>query len=99
MKCLGCGKEKAVNVAPYGWLPGKKCQTKSKKYNIGETIEVSTSEIKESRKEYSKDILQPRRGDTVSKEYIKAYGTKNFTREEIRGAKNVWTENSFYKEE
>lgn len=66
------------------------------KFNVAPTIELTTNEIKESRKEYADDILQSRRGSTASLEYIKKYGTKGFTKEELKGARNVWTENQPY---
>lgn len=97
--CLNCGIGQAQRIEPFGMLPCKQCILNQRQYSVKEAIEITTSEIKESRKEYSKDILQRMRGDTPSKEYIKAYGTKGFSREELKRAKNVWTENKFYKDD
>jgi hypothetical protein len=49
--------------------------------------------IVQQRKKYGKELLQPRRGDTVSKEFCDAYpkqARKMFKPEEIRNAKEVW---------
>lgn len=96
MKCLNCLKKPAQRIEPYGYLFCKSCQKKQRAYKVKETIEVTTTEIRESRKEYAPDILQRYRGDTPSLEYIKQYGTKGFSREEVKQARNVWTEDKFY---
>lgn len=96
MKCLNCGKGQAIKKDPYGYLPCIKCQKKALQYKVGETIEITTSTIKESRKEYAADILQRKRGDTPSLEYIQKYGTKGFTKEEVKNARNVW--GSYYQD-
>jgi hypothetical protein len=49
--------------------------------------------IKEDRKKFSKDILQPYRAGEASREFIEAYperAKKTFTKKELRNAKNVW---------
>ena len=87
--CLSCGKRKANLVPPYGYLPCKVCVARQKKYRVRETIENTTDSIKEDRQKYRADIYQRYMGDTVSLEYIKKYGTKGFTPEEVKKAKNV----------
>lgn len=97
MLCLNCGKRKARKDPAYGWLPCLKCTKEQRKVSIRETIELTTNEIKEERERYHDDILQRYRGSTPSLEYIKKYGEKGFTKEEVKSAKNVWNENRYYK--
>lgn len=97
MKCLNCGKGKARNVPPYGYLPCTTCTRKNRNIQINPAVELTTNEIKTSRKQYAADIVQRYRGATPSLEYIKRYGTRGFTPEEIKEAKNVWSENSYYE--
>ncbi len=96
MNCPNCQQKPARKIEPYGYMPCKQCSDKYKKERVSAAIELTTSDIKESRKEYSKDIIQRYRGDTPSLEYIKQYGSKGFTKADIKRAKNVWTENNFY---
>ena len=58
-------------------------------------IEITTEDIRIGRKEFKPDIYQRYRGDTASLEYINTYGTKGFTREEVKRARNV-NEEEFY---
>ncbi len=67
---------------------------------------MTSGEIKESRKIFKKDIVQPFRDKQLSKEYVKAYPEKvkqmikegNITEEEVKKAKPVW-DLDYYKEE
>ncbi len=95
-KCLNCGKRPAQRLEPYGWTYCKTCLDKQSKYEVKETIEIVTQDIKESRKQYATDIQQRYKGNTASLEYIKAYGPKGFTREELKNARNV--NEGFYKD-
>lgn len=99
MICLSCNKNKARNVAPYGYLPCKSCTKRQASYQVGETVELVTEDIREDRKRFSADITQRYRGTIPSLEYIKKYGTKGFNKEEIRQAKNVWKEDSYYSDD
>jgi len=96
MKCLNCGVGEARKVEPFGYLPCAACVKSQSKYKVKETIEVTTDEIKEARVEFADDTLQRYRGSTASLEFIKKYGTKGFTEEEIREARNV--EEGFYQD-
>lgn len=62
---------------------------------------MTTKEIKESRVQYAKEIIQPFREGVVSKEYLEAYGDKGIkaTKQEIKNAKYVWhgIEGNYYK--
>lgn len=51
--------------------------------------------IKADRKQFARDLLQPRREGEPSREFIEAYPTQSarmFSKEEIRKAKPVWTD-------
>lgn len=101
MICLNCNKRKAIKQNIVGYTYCKVCINKQRQYgSLGETIEMTTPEIKEERKQYQSEILQPFRSGQVSKEYIKAYGAKGIeaTPQEIKNAKNVWN-HGYYKEE
>lgn len=94
--CLNCGKHPAQKVEPYGYTYCKTCVKAQKKFRVAETIELAPESMREERVKYKADILQRYRGNTPSLEYIKKYGTKGFTKEEVKQAKNVWTENDPY---
>lgn len=87
MKCLSCNKRKAQVVSPYGALPCKTCQNRQKNFKSNEAIEITTSEIREERKEYAADIEQRYEGGTPNLNYINKYGTKGFTPSEIKAAR------------
>ena len=95
--CINCSKNEAQKVEPYGYIFCKPCIARQKKYKVGEAIELTTDEIREDRKKYSTDIVQRYRGDTANKKYIKKYGTKGFTEEQVKNAKDVYPD--YYKDE
>lgn len=108
MKCLICQKRNAVKVEPWGYLSCLVCRKKMQgivKPKI--TGEVTTDQIKEDRKIFKKDITQPWRDSHLSKEFVEAYPDKvkqmlkekTATEEEVRNAKNLWTEEEYYKRE
>jgi len=96
MLCLNCNKNKARKDPVFGWLPCLKCTKRQRALSIKDTIEITTDEIKQDREKYADDILQRQRGSTPSLEYIKKYGAEGFTKEEVKAARNVWTENNYY---
>ena len=58
-------------------------------------IDWRPDSMKEEGAKYAKDTLQPRRGGDPSLEYIQAYpeqAKKEFTPQEIKGAKPVWSD-------
>lgn len=108
MKCLICQKRKAVKVDPFGYLPCKVCQKRQRKIVKPRiTAEITTNAIKEDRKIYETDITQPWRNGSLSKEFVQAYPDKvkqmikegTTTKEEVKRAKPVWGEDSYYKKE
>jgi len=108
MKCLLCQKNNAVKVEPYGWMPCKSCQKKHKDIGKPKTpVEMTSQEIKEGRKIYEDDIVQPFHDGQLSKEYTKLHPERiqtmikegNVTPEEVKTAKNVWDGNNYYKKE
>lgn len=94
--CLGCGIRKARRVEPYGYLFCLKCTKRQKTFNAGETIEITTSDIKEDRKKYENDIQQRYEGDTANLNYINKYGTKGYTPQELEKAKAAHT--TYYRD-
>lgn len=88
IKCLNCGKEKALFKVPFGYLPGKRCQKRAKANQPKETIELVSEDIKIDRKQFAKDIEQRYTGDKANLAYIKQYGTNGFTVEEVKEARN-----------
>lgn len=100
MKCLNCGKSEAIKDTWLGYIPCIKCASKTKVIPKV-TDEVTTDEIKRQRKEFDGDIEQPFRGDTLNKRYLKRYGTKGIkaTKEDIKNAKDVFSEAHYYKDE
>lgn len=95
ISCPVCQKEPALKDSYFGVLPGKKCRERQKDYSLpNNPVEITTQSIKDSRKEYAKSIVQPFRGDELSKEYLDAYGTKGIsvTDKQVKKAKNVWPE-------
>ncbi len=98
--CLNCNTNQAIKIEPYGYTYCADCQDKQRQYKLpNQAIELTTSDIKDSRKEFQKDILQRWRGDTPSLEYIKEYGGKGFSREELKKARNVNEENFYVNKE
>ena len=104
-KCLNCNKNKAQQVQIVGWTYCKSCIKKQRALpKLGETIELTTSEMKEERKVYQQEILQPFRAGQLSREYAKQNpeSIKKMIREgnttvaEVKNSKNVWTENDYY---
>ena len=102
MLCSNCKTNKAEQNSIYGVLPCKSCRNKQSKLQQPKAqVEFTTDNIKEDRKAYSEDIIQPYKGDTLSKEYLDKYGTKgigNVTKEKIEAAEYVWSDLKYYKD-
>jgi len=105
-KCLICKKRRSVKIDPFGFLPCEVCRKRQKEIAKPKvSIEVTTAEIKEDRKKYADTIVQPFRQGQLAKEFVEAYPDrvkemvkeKNITQEEVKNAKPVWTEESYYK--
>ena len=75
-----------------------KCKEKHTNLKHRGVLEFTTDEIKEGRKQYHKELLQPFREGEVSKEYLDAYPKAKegmikdgvITEKQARKAKNVW---------
>jgi hypothetical protein len=107
-RCLSCNIRSAIKVEPFGYLYCKVCQKKYRKLDKPkQTIEVVTDAIKEDRKIFKKDITQPFRQGELSKEFVEANPEQvkkmveegHVTKEEIKNAKNVWTESEYYRKD
>ena len=86
--CDGCGKKHE----DHHWLfsdHGNFCHL----HFIPTTHEWVPQRIKDERKQFRKDMLQPFRGDTLSSEFCKAYpkiAEKNYGKEAVKKSKEVW---------
>jgi hypothetical protein len=101
MRCLVCNKGEAIKHYAFGYLPCKECQERHRSYGKpNKQIEFTTADIKDQRKAYSKDIVQPFRKGDLSKEYIEQYGTKGIkvNSKEVKKARKVWQDTNYYKD-
>jgi hypothetical protein len=96
--CIICLKNPAIKHPTLGWLSCMSCRSSSKKLTM--PVEFTLDSVKQSRKEYAKDILQSSRDGVLSKERLEAYGTKGLkvTEEQIKNARYVWDDIKPYKE-
>lgn len=75
MKCSKCQKNQAIEDPEYGVLPCMPCQDKELGFKKPKHYpEFTTLSIKEGRREYMADALQPFRDGVLSKEYVETYG-------------------------
>jgi hypothetical protein len=101
--CPVCHKEEAINDEYYGVLPCFACmerQAKSKRAN--RQAEFVGEDIKQQRKAYKEDILPAHRKGHLDKGFVEKYGTRKakeqgFSEKEIKNAKYVWNDESYYK--
>jgi hypothetical protein len=107
MKCLLCGKRESINIQPYGLMPCLDCQKRQRNLTKPkQAIEVTTSQIKEDRKIFKTDIVQPFRDSNLSKEFVEAYPDKvkqmvkegHVTEREVKESRPVW-DLEYYKKE
>jgi ribosome-binding protein aMBF1 (putative translation factor) len=99
MICLICGKGNSINIQPYGLMPCLDCQKRQRNLTKPkQAIEVTTSQIKEDRKIFKSDIVQPFRDSNLSREFVEAYPDKvkqmvtegHITEREVKESKAVW---------
>lgn len=95
--CPTCQKRPGVQDPNYGLTSCLECRSGK----LFTSAEIIPERIREDRKAHKDDMIQPFNRGHLSKEYITKYGTKNIkvTDREVKNAKNVWTENSYYKDE
>ena len=100
--CPVCHRHAAVIDTTFGVLPCQDCQLKRLGNSLpNHQVEFTTADIKDQRKKYAKDIIQPWRGGELSAEYVEAYGTKGIDiAPEVakKKAKRVWRDQNFYNE-
>ena len=98
MLCLKCNFNPATSHPLYGWLLCEMCRTTAKKLVL--PTEFVPESVKQSRKEYAKDIIQSSRDGVLSRERLDAYGTKGLkvTPQQIKDAKYVWNDIKPYSE-
>lgn len=90
MKCPNCQKRKAIKDSTYGFIECIKCQQRGDNPRLG--MEFVPDRIKQDRNENYTSTIQAYRGNTLSKEYLEAYGTKFIkpSKQDIKNAKYVW---------
>lgn len=88
--CPTCNKNKSITDPVYGITECQQCRNKGTRPK--RPVEFTSDSIREGRREYYNDVIQPYRGDTLSKEYLEVYGTKGIdpTPEEVKNAKFCW---------
>ena len=94
--CYNCGEEKEHRNWRYKSIEDEHGVVKDV-YICGDHFKPTKAEflperVREDRRVYAKDLIQPFRDNTLSKEYVDTYGTSNLdvTDKEVRNAKNVW---------
>lgn len=94
--CTVCKKNESRFDETLGYLPCEECKNRRLGIKTPESVEFTSEQIKEDRKIYSRDILQPFRDGVVSKEYLETYGTKGIQVDEEDVKKAVPTTDSYY---
>ena len=96
MLCPVCHNVEAKKHPTIGVLPCANCQQRQNS-KLKDPVEFTSEEIKEQRKQFRDEIIQPFRSNEPSKEYIDKYGYKSIglTKEQADKAKNVW-DNDYY---
>src|SRR3990167_4671699 len=89
-KCPNCLKRKAIIDEVLGVTFCKVCRQERDKPHYER--EWTSENIKESRREFKKDIIAPFRGGVFSDEYYQEYGTSGVkvTEEQIKNKRKVW---------
>lgn len=100
MLCLSCNHNEA-RQSQFGVLPCQECTDRMRsKTHKTRPFEFTTDSIREERRRFAKDIIQPFRAGELSKEYVDTWGANrlNVTPEEVKKAKNVWSGDLTYYE-
>ena len=90
MKCSRCQVNEAIFVEGLG---NTECESCKKIHFVPKRgPEFTTESVKDQRRGYRKDILQPWHDGALSKEYLKEYGTQgvNASDQEIKNAKETY---------
>jgi hypothetical protein len=95
-KCPVCKHETATVDPSLGILPCLACQTRRRGLGVNRAVEFTSEAIKEDRKKFAGDILQPFRAGELSKEYIEHFGTKGISVSKDEVKKAVPTTDSYY---
>jgi len=93
VKCLNCGKRPAVKDKTLGYLHCTVCQKQEENFDKPKLgVEFTTESIKDQRREYKRDILQPFRDGVLSQEYLDEYGTQGIevNKDQIKNAKYTY---------
>lgn len=98
--CLKCNSNQAPTHPTLGYLLCASCSTDTVNITTHLPYEFVPDSLKQSRKEYAKDILQSSRDGVLSQERLDAYGTRGLkvTPEQIKNARYIWNDIKPYKE-
>lgn len=92
MLCIVCQSKPAIKHPSLGYLSCLTCRTTNKKPTL--PYEFQLDSVKQSRREYDKDILQSSRDGVLSQERLDTYGTRGLkvTPEQVKNARYVWND-------
>jgi len=100
MKCKSCNENDAEIHKIYGYLDCKECRDRLKDRAIisGVMYELTTDEIREGRKQFKNELVQPYRQGEFSKEFREAHPKISrgmvkegaITQKQHDKAKDVW---------
>jgi len=85
--CPVCNTYESRTDRTIGILPCIKCtERRAMEKSSSSVVEFTSLSIKEDRKKYEKDILQPFRAGELSKEYVECYGSRGIglSKEELK---------------
>ncbi len=101
VKCPVCRKRLVPIHIRLGILPCTNCLKRQEHLNHPQELPEFTSQsIKQQRKEFANDIIQPFRKGELSREYVELYGTDRLTgltKREIKRSRYVWNDEIYYK--
>lgn len=97
LRCPTCKNEGVIDPQ-YGLIACLSCREQTTKLSE-RTYEFVPEHIKEERKEFKDQTIQPFRNGSVSREYLELYGDKHIkaSDEEIKNAKYVWNDLEYYR--
>lgn len=101
--CVVCLKNEAISDPIFGLLPCSTCQARQAALKPANDIpEMVGENIKEQRKQHFSDIHPAHRKGVASREFLERWGKnamkrQGFSDNEIKNAKYVWNDDSYYK--
>ena len=100
MNCLICQNNEATTHKTFGILPCRSCLEHQRGLSkVRQPTELTTDSIRQQRREFKADIIQPWRSGELSKEYIETYGDQHIKTDsgEMKKAKYTWEDQNYYR--